>query len=115
MYRSGHDPEDIKPADVLCDFCARPAWEMGIPCVEGHHGSIICGRCLEEAWRVLIVEKKGDDDLTNWTCTLCLEQRQKPFWQSPIRDSARVCRRCTKQAAGVLHKNPDWDWRKPDA
>ncbi len=113
MYRSGHDPENIQPADVLCDFCERPAWEMGMPCVEGHHGSVICGDCLGQAWRMLVKEQAGSDGAPAWTCVLCLEQRDPPWWQSPVRLEARVCRRCTRQAATVLHRNPEWDWTKP--
>lgn len=114
MHREGHDPEDIQPGDILCDFCERPTWSLDIPSIEGHHGSIICSDCLEEAWKLLAVEKSGIAGDDGWICTMCLETREDPWWCSPIRMDARICRRCAKQAAGALHKNKDWEWQKPN-
>jgi len=113
MHREGHDPEDIQPADILCDFCMRPTWELDIPSIEGHHGSVVCVECLEVAWKVLVVDKQGMEVSPDCICKMCLEQRDGPWWTSPVRDEASICRRCVKQSAGVLHKSKDWDWQKP--
>ena len=45
MHRAGHDPDNIQPDDILCDFCLRATWSLDIPSVEGHHGSIFCAEC----------------------------------------------------------------------
>mgnify|MGYP004367155311 CR=1 FL=1 len=113
MHRDGHDPENIQPEDILCDFCARPTWAMDVPSIEGHHGSILCSDCLDQAWGVLVGDGGGLTGDDTWKCTMCLETRDPPWWESPTRAEARVCRRCVKQAAGALHKNRDWDWQKP--
>ncbi|MAT81161.1 MAG: hypothetical protein CMJ29_05890 [Phycisphaerae bacterium] len=113
MHRAGHDPDNIQPDDILCDFCLRATWSLDIPSVEGHHGSILCAECLEQAWKSLVMEKGGAAGEEGWTCTMCLEAREAPWWCSSLNDQARVCRRCTKQAAGALHKSKDWAWEKP--
>ena len=112
MHRQGSDPDNIQPGDILCDFCERPTWEMDIPSIEGHHGSVFCVECIEQAWDRLVVEKEEIPSDPDWTCSMCLESNDGPWWQSSIRE-ARVCRRCVKQSAGVLHKSKDWDWKKP--
>lgn len=113
MHRAGHDPDNIQPEDILCDFCTRPTWSMDIPSIEGHHGSIFCADCLEEAWKALTIEQGGMPGEDGWTCTMCLEAREGPWWCSSTNTEAKACRRCVKQAAGALHKNKDWEWRKP--
>ena len=109
MRREGTNPDDVQPEDELCDFCRRPAWADDEPCVEGHHGSIICGACLTCAWTAVQVHRQGEAPTT---CVMCLETRDELGW-GPEGASTRVCRRCIKQAAGALHKSKDWAWTKP--
>lgn len=111
MHRPGSDPADMRMEDVLCDFCGRP-WADGVPMVEGHRGSCICGRCLTVAYAELVLHRRptrvpGD------ACTLCLVSDDAPGWVSPVRAEAVICQPCAKRAAGVLHKDPDWAWSKP--
>lgn len=106
---------DMQPADFLCDFCRR-AWDGTFPMVEGHQGSLICDRCLTAAYRALVMDQTGLGSVgSGLKCTLCLEERDEPEWISPTFDDAVICRRCLKQGAGRLHKDPDWAWRKPDS
>jgi len=112
VQRTGADPQDMQPSDFLCDFCARP-WDGAFPMVEGHQGSLICGNCLSTAYAQTVLA--GDRTAAPGAqCVLCLEQRDDIAWASPVRDEACACVRCLKQAAGRLHKDPDWDWRKPE-
>jgi len=112
VQRPGSDPNNMLVSDFLCDFSGR-AWDGAFPLVEGHQGSLISGDCLTLAYQSLVLG--GDTDLAEpgYTCTMCLEQRDDPAWQSPARPEAVICRRCVKQSAGRLHKDPDWDWHKP--
>lgn len=80
--------------------------------VEGHQGSLICDRCLTIAYTELVLAESGTAP-AGATCTMCLEERAEIAWQSPMYVEAVACRRCVKQAAGRLHKDPDWDWTKP--
>ena len=54
MHREGTDADNVQPKDILCDFCHRAVWAMGLPCIEGHHGSVVCGDCLKVAWAELV-------------------------------------------------------------
>jgi hypothetical protein len=45
---------------------------------------------------------------------MCLNPEATPLYRSPLRDEASICRTCAKRAAGVLHKDPDFAWRKPE-
>lgn len=110
MRREGTNPDDVQPEDVLCDFCQTQAWADDVPCVEGHHGSIICGTCLTAAFAALPALGEPSAE----SCTMCLEVRDEPAWRGD-RAEANICRRCVKQAAGALHKSSDWDWTKPPA
>lgn len=111
MHRPGTNPDDVQLEDILCDFCGVAAWSQGRPCVEGHHGSIICGSCLSVAWVELVNLGGGTEGPAQ--CALCLVERDGPVWTG-ARGEAFACRRCVKQSAGVLHKSTDWDWRKPE-
>lgn len=112
MRKPGTDPLNVQMTDVLCDFCHRE-WSEEVPMVEGHQGAVMCGRCLTVAYRQLaLLGEAGAPD--GYRCVLCLEHRDDPGWQSPAYPDAVACRRCVKQAAGVLHKDPDYDWRKPE-
>ena len=108
MRREGTNPDDVQPEDVLCDFCHKAAWADDAPCVEGHHGSIICGDCLTHAFAALAQGGAGSSE----PCTMCLEVRDEYAWHG-TQTEAHICRRCIKQAAGALHKSTDWDWSKP--
>lgn len=112
MQRPGADPNDMQVADFLCDFCRR-AWDGTFPMVEGHQGSLVCGRCLTAAYTDLVNRRHGTAP-AGVTCTMCLEERDEHCWQSPMHEDAVVCTRCCKQAAGRLHKDKDWDWSKPE-
>ncbi len=111
MHRPGSDPMDMQVSDFLCDFCRR-AWDGTFPMVEGHEGSLICGRCLTVAYTEVVLNDSGSAPEGS-KCMLCLEKREDPSWQSPTHEEAVVCRRCLKQGAGRLHKDPDWEWTKP--
>ncbi len=112
MQRPGADPNDMTVSDFLCDFCGR-AWDGAFPMVEGHQGSLICGSCLTVAWTE-VVTLETDAAPAGATCAMCLQEKDDPMWASPVR-KAFACRPCVKQAAGRLHKDPDWDWEKPDS
>ncbi|MDP7029318.1 MAG: hypothetical protein QF733_03765 [Phycisphaerales bacterium] len=109
MHRDGCDPDNVRPEDVLCDFCGAAAWAAGKACVEGHRGSLICGDCLSNAYRSVVLRQ---DELPSAECVLCLEVREEPAWRGR-RAEAAACRRCIKQSAGVLHTSRHWDWVKP--
>lgn len=82
--------------------------------VEGHRGSLICAHCLSVAYTELIHLKLGSPCAQDETCVLCLEHgRDETHWRSPVREEALACKRCIKQSAGVLHKDPDTPWSKP--
>ena len=113
MQRAGADPEAMSADDFLCDFCARP-WAEDRPMVEGHRGAIICGRCLTVAYAEVVLHGVGDARGPDEPCCLCLEPgRDEPHWRSPAREVALACRRCLKQAAGVLVKDQESGWTRP--
>lgn len=111
MHRDGTDPENVQLEDILCDFCGVAAWAIGNPCVEGHRGSVICGKCLTVAY-VSIVSCEVDEQ--EESCVMCLEKRSTAMWKG-LREEATVCRRCVKQSAGILQKSPEYEWSKPGA
>ncbi|MGI9014052.1 MAG: ClpX C4-type zinc finger protein [Phycisphaerales bacterium] len=120
MRREGTNEEDVKMGDVLCDFCHR-GWSEDQPMLEGHQGSCICGRCLTVAYREVVLSGTTSG-IRNYTCPMCLEGEfdrealgriDEPSWQSPAWPDAVICRRCIKLAAGALHKDPDYQWKKP--
>ncbi len=113
MHRSGIDENNVKPEDILCDFCGNTAWANDVPCVEGHQGSIVCGNCLSVAYSELVLAKAGEP--TKEKCRMCLEHRDEPVWNGAIEPIASICRRCTKQSSAVLNKSKQWDWAKPTA
>ncbi len=111
MRRAGTDENNVQMSDVLCDFCESP-WTESRPMVEGHQGSCICGSCLTAAYRALVLENAGGEG-PSVRCVLCLETRKEPGWQGTVRPEVAVCRRCVKQSAAVLAKDPDLGWKKP--
>lgn len=111
MHRPGSNPLDMQTSDFLCDFCGRE-WDGAFPMVEGHQGSLICGSCLTVAYTEVVLQRMNAAP-AGCTCTMCLEERDEDAWKSPVRDEAVICKRCINQGAGRLHKDPDWDWKKP--
>jgi hypothetical protein len=110
MHRPGANQADMQPADFVCDFCHTP-WDGAFPMVEGHRGSHICGRCIAVAYTETDLHSPAQAAAPR-KCTLCLAEKTDPGWESPV-TGAWACRTCIKRSAGRLHKDPDWDWRKP--
>jgi formylmethanofuran dehydrogenase subunit E len=117
MHRPGADPLDMRPEDFLCDFCGEH-WRDDLPMVEGHHGSLVCGRCLTAAFRATWLaggEPASSDG--GETCRLCLERREEPHWRGA--NGGLACRRCVKMAAVMLERDSDRPeeerWRRPEA
>ncbi len=113
MQREGADKQNMQVSDFLCDFCGR-AWNGTFPLIEGHEGSLICGNCLTVAYTHIVIQR-DEARYAGATCTMCLEEREDPMWQSPVREEAFACRRCLRQGGTRLHKDPDWQWSKPEA
>lgn len=119
MQRPGADTEDMNLSDFLCDFCRRE-WDGQFPMVEGHKGSLICGDCLTIAYTETVLHNLNSAP-KGTTCTMCLEERGgggDNMWLGPHEGDetaprAAACERCIKQGAGRLHKDEDWDWKKP--
>lgn len=112
MRREGADEDNLSMADFLCDFCGS-AWTDTRPMIEGHRGACLCGPCLTLAYADLEMAGVSDEAKPGETCRMCLEERTESCWRSPVLDDAIACRRCVKQAAGAMHKDPDTDWWKP--
>jgi len=113
MRRAGCDENNLDMSDVMCDFCGAE-WTNERPMVEGHRGACICGPCLSIAYTELVTLGTNAAPAA-YECRLCLERKSEPAWGSPLFDGAYACRQCVKRSAGVLHKDPDIPWRKPDA
>jgi len=108
-----HETNDQGEMLFRCDFC-RTRWSDGRPMVEGHRGALICGSCLSIAYTELVHLRSGYAPDRKEACKLCLENgRDELHWASPVEESVIACRRCVKQSAGVLHKDPDSAWKKP--
>ncbi len=106
-----HDPKATGNDFFKCDFCMKP-WSEGLPMVEGHQGSLICAHCLSVAYTALALNNENSAP-AGYTCSMCLEQRDDPAWVSPIRAEGVICKRCARQAATGLQKDPDSNWQKP--
>lgn len=107
---------DMQPSDFICDFTGRQ-WDGSFPLVEGHQGSLICGDALRIAFTEVVL-LGNDTKPAGATCTMCLEVRDDPGWQSPVPTGDRevgavICRRCIRQSSTRLAKDPDWEWTKP--
>lgn len=102
---------------ISCDFCGTdwdPYDENGLPMIEGHKGSVICLRCVEDSLAG-VQEAEGE-----YRCTMCIRDdipESLPRWQHPsptpsdgLNADATICRKCINQAAQRLHKDPDIDW-----
>src|SRR5262249_62346842 len=105
---------DVRPDGTViasyCDFCRARFGEA--PMIEGHQGSLMCLSCLTVAYADVALAGGGHEN-TGKKCTMCLEERQQPQWQSPAQAEARVCLRCIKQAATALEKDPEVGGRRP--
>lgn len=100
--------------DVLCDFCLI-SWTADKPFMEGHHGSHICGACLSDAFRTTVLFA-GDPPYTDMPaipCTMCIEDRTEPCFDSAKR-KAHICRRCVKMAAVTLERDAELGWKRPE-
>ncbi len=108
-----HDTDSDGQITFKCDFC-KMAWAEQRPMVEGHRGSLICSQCLSIAFTEIVHLNSGYSPIKGETCKLCLEtDRDGLHWQSPVDDQSIACKRCIKQSSGVLHKDPEIDWKKP--
>lgn len=96
--------------DVLCDFCGG-AWAEQEPFIEGHRGSVICGRCLGAAYAALASSTAIEPGGT--ACRMCLETRQEPAWRSPRDPAVAICRRCVDQAARAIERDGSFSWHRP--
>lgn len=112
MYRPGTDPENVQMSDVLCDFCQSP-WTEDLPLVEGHQGSVICGKCVRVAYLQIVLAGAGEPALPGLKCRLCLEDRDDPSWESPLDGTVRICRRCIEMAADAMEADSDTQWTRP--
>lgn len=108
-----HDTSATGNEFFRCDFC-RAAWSDSRPMVEGHQGSLICAPCLTVAYGAIVVADLGEPLPDGAQCVLCLEKRPEPHWRSPAYPDALACRRCIRQAAAVLSKDPESGWRRPE-
>lgn len=113
MRKPGTDPDNVQISDVLCDFCGGE-WTLDPPLamVEGHQGSCICGKCLSVAYRHVVLDK-ASSVRPGYRCTMCLEERPDPGWESPISAEKSICKRCINQAAGALSKDKESGWSRP--
>lgn len=111
MQRPGCDPNNVQMSDILCDFCRAP-WVEDLPMVEGHRGSVVCGKCLTVAYRSVVQAGMGTAP-AGATCTMCLERREEACWASPLYSESVICKRCINQAAGALSKDKESGWTRP--
>ncbi len=108
MHKPGTNVNDVQMTDVLCDFCER-VWDERHIFIEGHRGSVICGKCLHLA-EVEIIEHDNSSASPGYSCTMCLTERDEPGWQSPLRDTAHICKRCITWAIEAITKDADLIW-----
>ncbi|CAG1006271.1 hypothetical protein PHYC_03308 [Phycisphaerales bacterium] len=114
MQRQGADPENMSAEDFLCDFCLR-CWAPQRPMVEGHRGSLVCGECLAEAHRAVVVRGEGISVPDPEACALCLMHKDEPHWRSTkVEARPVVCRTCIKRSGAILEKDPDSGWKRPE-
>lgn len=111
-----HDPKAQGNEFFKCDFCHAP-WAEDRPMVEGHQGSLVCCRCLSAAY-IEVVHLAGGHGAQGETvvgrkCAMCLEERTEPHWQSPMVETAYICKRCIKQSAGTLEHDEESGWKRP--
>ena len=81
--------------------------------VEGHRGSLVCGNCLAVASSEINAYNEDPTDESTVKCVMCLEDRKGAHWRSPLYEEAVICKRCCRQSATTLEKDPDFEWSKP--
>jgi len=111
MQRPGTDPNNVQMTDILCDFCMRP-WNDEEVFIEGHQGSVVCGKCLRTAY-IEVIGQESNTAPDGYKCTMCLEHRDDPAWQSPMNEEAVICKRCIDLASEAIDKDADSDWKRP--
>ncbi|MFO0830415.1 MAG: hypothetical protein U0637_01100 [Phycisphaerales bacterium] len=125
MHRPGSNPESMAGSDFLCDFCGQ-TWADDRPMVEGHKGSLVCGKCLSLAYASVVVRNAGVVVPEHIACVMCLLNKSGDYWQSPLRvtmvggaadihpePGACICRWCIEKSGAMLEKDPDSGWRRP--
>lgn len=108
-----HDESATGNDFFKCDFCRRP-WAEDRQMVEGHRGSLICGPCLSIAYAEVVIHQSSAEPPPGVVCTMCLEDRDGPHWQSPAFETY-ICLRCMKQGATQFEKDPESGWKRPKA
>ena len=63
-----------------CDFCRAKFEDQAM--IEGHQGSLMCLSCLTVAYADVSLAGGGHENVGK-KCTMCLEERRQPQWQSP--------------------------------
>lgn len=111
MRKPGTDPENVLMSDVLCDFC-HTEWTEELPLIEGHQGSIVCGKCVSVAYTQVVLHAQNSAR-PGYKCTMCLEERPDIAWESPMYPDAIICKRCINLAAGALSKDKSTGWTRP--
>lgn len=92
-------------SDVLCDFC-HSEWTDSRPMIEGHLGACVCGQCLAEAYRAVILNGIDDrDGVPALDCTMCREAREEPARRSAAWPEAIICTRCITMATKALERD----------
>ena len=112
MRREGTNEDNLLPEDFLCDFCGNH-WAEDRPMVEGHRGSLICGRCLTVAFAEVVNLGGGETVPEIITCLLCLQHQETPHWKGP-RENTWACTKCIRQSAAILQKDKESGWKKPE-
>lgn len=100
---------------ISCDFCGTD-WDQVRPMMEGHKGSVICLDCLKFALAMSGPAQEA------FSCTMCLHpfEKEQTVWRHPdqlagANAEACLCKGCISQAAGTFSKDPDIDWKRPQA
>ena len=93
---------------IVCDFCRRD-WDGQEPMIEGHLGSVLCLRCLQQA---LAARAPGPGP---YRCTMCIREQLPaalPRWAAPGHAESIICQDCIRQAATAFSRSPHtaWEW-----
>ncbi|MBX3365048.1 MAG: hypothetical protein KF866_09810 [Phycisphaeraceae bacterium] len=81
--------------------------------VEGHRGSLICGKCLAVAYREVVLAEGGVGPESAVACTLCLQTNPTRHWPAPLDDRVVACLECLQRSARLLAKDPESGWALP--
>jgi hypothetical protein len=108
-----HDQDADGNDFFKCDFCLQP-WSEDRPMVEGHRGSLLCGPCLSMAYRFAILTDPPSGPMGDQgSCALCLQHKDKAAWESPLAPATWACAECITNAAKMLSKDPEINWKAP--